>query len=479
MAISEFTIVRRSMTARLFSTVTTVVTVAIAVALMLVLLGLRDSGRQAFSRGSGNMHLLVSRDASPLVSVLNGVFYANAPSRPILMREFEAFMRAPAGRRPPLEALTEWAIPTQLGDTFRGHPVMATTRAFFEEFEPVNDEPWALAEGEFFDEPFEAVLGADVARKTGLGVGQTIYLTHGTGSGDAVEGDVEQEQGGEHEEHADEHELPHDENEPADEEEAGDRPGAGSGDHLHHEFGYEIVGILEPTGSAHDRALFTDLTSSWIIHAQERRQRAAPAGTTIERTTESDLRPEDRMITGVYLRAAGRGGDASAVLPQVFEAIRRNPGYTVASPTDQIDRLFAIVGNIDQIFIGIAAVVMVSSGIAIMLALYNSMGQRRRQIAVLRVLGCSRGRIFGIVMTESALIGLLGAVVGIGLSVGGLVLVASVLERRVGLVIEPTLGPPLVLIVAAATVVLASMAGVVPAIAAYRTSVARNLRPLA
>ena len=80
---NDFTIIRRSMTGRMFSTVTTAVTVAVAVALLLTLLSMRKAGEQAFERGSGNMHLLVSGDASPMVAVLNGVFYANAPARPI------------------------------------------------------------------------------------------------------------------------------------------------------------------------------------------------------------------------------------------------------------------------------------------------------------------------------------------------------------------------------------------------------------
>ena len=73
MAMNDFTIIRRSLTARLFSTVITVVMVAVAVGLILVLLSMRDSSRQAFARGAGNMHMLVTRDASPLVSVLNAL----------------------------------------------------------------------------------------------------------------------------------------------------------------------------------------------------------------------------------------------------------------------------------------------------------------------------------------------------------------------------------------------------------------------
>ncbi|MEC9372299.1 MAG: ABC transporter permease, partial [Planctomycetota bacterium] len=175
MAVSDFTIIRRSMTSRLFSTVTTAITVAVAVALMLLLLGMRDAGRQAFARGSGNMHLLVSRDASPMVAVLNSVFYANAPADYIDWRRYEALSQ---------EYPLAWAIPTQLGDTYRGNPVMATTSQFFTDFQPHDGEPWRLAAGRFFEDSFEMVIGARAAAVTGLSVGDRIYVAHGASSAD-------------------------------------------------------------------------------------------------------------------------------------------------------------------------------------------------------------------------------------------------------------------------------------------------------
>src|SRR5687768_15199732 len=132
MALTEFTIIRRSLGARLFATGATVVTVAIAVALLLVLLSMRESWRRAFDRGSGNMHILVSRDASPLVALLNGVFYANPPQRWLGWSEYERI----ATEYAPAES-SAYAIPVQYGDSYRGSPVLATTRAFFEKFQPL------------------------------------------------------------------------------------------------------------------------------------------------------------------------------------------------------------------------------------------------------------------------------------------------------------------------------------------------------
>lgn len=432
MAMTDFTIIRRSLTARLFSTTTTVLTVAVAVALMLVLLSMRDSGRRAFERGSGNTHLVVSRDASPLVAILNAVFYAGAPARAI---EWDKY-RQIADAFP-----FQFAVPIQQGDSYRGHPVMATTTDFFQRFSPDPQRGWRLRDGRYFENPFEVVVGADAARNTNIRIGDAIFLTHGIERPRAF--------------------APDDEPSP----------------HVHTDFEFRVVGILEPTGSAHDRALFTDLESSWIIHAHDRRLREDPSITT---TTGADLLDADRLITGIYLRVATRPGrDATAVLQQVFDQLRRDPTITVASPRQQITTLFAIVSNIDQVLIAMAAAVMVSSGIAIMLALYNSMDQRRRQIAVLRVLGCSRKRIFSLVLTESALIGAIGAAAGLALSVLGAHAVSGVMHRRVGLVIEPAYDPAWVLPVLVGTILLAAAAGLIPALTAYHTPVARNLKPAA
>ena len=155
---TDWTIITRSLTSRLFSTVTTVLTVAVAVGLLLVLLMLRQSAGKVFERGTGNMHLLVSADASPMVSVLNAVFYANAPQRALTWAKYQELTRAF-----PLE----FAVPTQQGDSFRGQPVMATTPEFFTKFRPSaeRDGPgWELAEGRFFESPFEVVVGAQAAR---------------------------------------------------------------------------------------------------------------------------------------------------------------------------------------------------------------------------------------------------------------------------------------------------------------------------
>ena len=109
----------------------------------------------------------MSGDSSPLVAVLNGIFYANPPRTPLS----ESKVTEVAGSMP-----WSWAIPTQLGDSFRGFPVIGTTPAFLDDFEPAMGEPWRIRRpGRNIEGPFDVVLGSRVAAATGLGVGDRLH----------------------------------------------------------------------------------------------------------------------------------------------------------------------------------------------------------------------------------------------------------------------------------------------------------------
>lgn len=419
--LDDSTIVLRSLRARPFATITTVLTVAVAVALLMVILSMRESGKNAFSKGTGNMDLLITKDESPLTSVLNNVYYAGVARAPIHWNQYTRIDRSYP---------FEYAIPLAYGDNYRGNPAVATIPEFFEYFQPVEGVPWSFAEGGVFTEHLDIVIGDAVARRTGLELGDILSVTHGSGEGA----------------------------------------------HVHKEFPFKVVGILNPTGSAHDRALFTSLESAWVLHAHDRRLR--DEGDDISITTPDDLIEADELITAIYARVMRRGvGGVSAGLPQIFDQLRKDSTVTVASPADEVRKLFIIVGGVDGILIGMALAVLASSGIAVMLALINSTEQRRRQIATLRVLGFSRGRIFRIVMTEASMLGLAGAVVGFLASLIAGTIVSQVMRDRLGLVIEPTLQPKITLAVIVGTVLLCAVAGLAPAANAYRISVLRSLRP--
>ncbi|GMV81052.1 MAG: hypothetical protein AMXMBFR7_22360 [Planctomycetota bacterium] len=429
---TDFSFVRQSLRSRRYSAGVTVLSVAVAAGLLLTLAQLREAGRRAFERGPGTMHLLVSRDASPLVSVLNGIFLAGAPARALTWPQYRELIET---------FPHEFAIPVQLGDSYRGHPVLATTHDFFKRFQPGPQIPWELKAGKFFEQPFEVVLGARAARDTGLAVGDRILLDHGLRTPNAT------------------------------------------ADGTHAGFEFEVVGVLSQTGGPQDRALFTTLQASWIVHAHERRKRAllSEGGSLSELspTTEGEVDEVDRKITSIYWRLPTReGAEQSALLPQVYGALRARGDVTVAAPEQEIAQLWEIVGHVDRVLLALAVAVLLSSTVSILLSLYHSMAQRRRQLAVLRVLGCSGLRLCAMVLTESALLGLCGALLGTAFAAAGSWLASNALRERLGLAVEATLFDSSTLLVISGTVLLALFAGLAPALAAYRTPVVKQLHPL-
>lgn len=431
MALSGTRVVLRSLLARRFQTVTTMITVAIAVGLLLTILSMRDATRQTLERGAGNMHLVVSAEPSALVSVLNSVFHAGAPSRAMTWLQVQQLQRDPR---------VAYALPIQQGDSFEDYPVTAVEPGFFDQFSPNagydprrdgGDGRWRVARGRAIEGRFEAVLGARVARETGLDIGDELLLTCGLAGGGFVHGG----------------------------------------------FRYTVVGVLELSGTPHDRVVFADLASGWIIHAQDKRDRAA--GGQADRVTEDDLSAADRLVTGVYVRGVVREGrQASAAVADLASDLRRSPSLTVASPASEIDALFRIVSRVDRLLIAMAFVVLVSGAVSIMLALYSAGQMRRREIATFRVLGASRGRLVLWVLAEAVILGAAGAVVGVVMSLLGGWAVSLGLKAQLGLVVEPAVSPAAFGVVGMAAVVLAALAGVAPAVLAYRTAVAAHLRPL-
>ena len=148
-----------------------------------------------------------------------------------------------------------------------------------------------------------------------------------------------------------------------------------------------------------------------------------------------------------------------------------------AFPAAEIRKLFDIVGNIDRLLLAQAILILIVAGVAIAVSIYNSMSERRREIAILRALGARRATIFSIVLLEAVIICLFGAAAGL---VGGHVVVGlanGALYKASGFVIPAFHIQPLEWYILGVAVILGALAGLGPAFGAYRTDVAKNLAP--
>jgi len=355
---------------------------------LLLVVGQLESRMGRDARG---IDLVVGAKGSPMQLILSGIYQADAPTGNIPLSTVQALEK---------NKLVKKAIPLALGDSWKGYRIVGAGKEYPEHHGA------RLAAGKFHEQEMEAVLGHEVAARTGAGVGAKFAGAHGLGS--------------EGEQHAE---------------------------------AYIVVGVLEPTGSVIDRLVLTSIESVWEVH--EHGQAA---------------KGKEREVTVVLVQYASPL--AAAVLPRQINA---NSELQAASPAYETARLFRIVGAGVEALRAFAAVLMLAAGLSVFIALYTALEERRYDLAVMRTLGASPARLFGLLLAEGLMLSLVGAVLGVALGHGlaaalGLWLDAQQQYPVSGLVFRVE---ELWIVAVALAVGLA--AALVPAWRAYRTDVAGTL----
>jgi putative ABC transport system permease protein len=288
-----------------------------------------------------------------------------------------------------------------------------------------------------------------------------------------------------------------------------------------------VVGILKKTGTPSDKAVYASLPTVWAIHEEEAHHDKETRKEAVERiygkpekdTIQVQLSPTDHKhdhhdrdkdthakhsdgtthTDGDHHadhehehNTAPTEGDITAILIkakapifslQLYDKINREPYAQAAFAVNEIKNLFDIVGNVDWAFLFITALVIVVAIIGVMVALYNSLAERRREIAILRSLGAHRSKIFSIIALEAALTSFFGALAGIVLSKLLALVLKEVVLQKTGVEISMSLislvgGVPIELALIIIVTFIGALAGIIPAVEAYRTDVAKNLSPI-
>jgi putative ABC transport system permease protein len=137
-----------------------------------------------------------------------------------------------------------------------------------------------------------------------------------------------------------------------------------------------------------------------------------------------------------------------------------------------------VIGLVEDVLGVVLAIAAVVVFLSLFVSVYAATFERRREIATMRALGARRTTVFAIVLLEATAIALVGAVAGILVGHGAAYLGGQLLAARGGPVVHPfavSLLQPGLLV---AVVAIGALAGLVPALLAYRTEVAENLAPL-
>ncbi len=366
----------RSLANRAGAAVLAIIAIAVAVTLFLGVEKLRHAARASFENTISGTDLIIGARTGDINLILYSVFRLGAPTNNITWESYQdiADHRAVA-----------WTVPLSLGDSHRGFRVLGTTTAYFERYEYAGGRSLRFADGVVFDDIFDAVLGASVARELGYDLEREFVIAHGIGAVGFVK---------------------------------------------HENTPFRVVGILAPTGTPVDRTIHVSLEGIEAAHVGWRGGAQTPLARiiTAEQVREMDLTPQ--QITAFLVGLENRI-DALR-LQRAVNTYRQEPLQAVI-PGAALSQLWSVVGAAERALSIVSLFVVVVGLVSIMTILLSSLNERRREMAVLRAIGARPFHIFALLISEAKLLAFVGAVLGAALVQVGVALLGPITEARVGL----------------------------------------------
>lgn len=352
---------------RLGNSMLNALVLALGVATIVVLLQLGHHAGQRLQRDASGVDLVVGAKGSPLQLILSSLYHIDVPTGNIAMEDAERVMHDPMVRQ---------AIPLALGDSWHGFRIVGTTPDYMHHYDA------KITDGVQWDEPFEAVIGADVAARGGLGVGDSFMSAHGL------------------------------------------MVNAGAG-HVHKESPYTVVGVMARSGTVLDRLALTSVDSVLMIHGlhwhdhddhdYDYDHEHGHDGHADDADHENHANEEhehehgdEAEITALLVSYATKS--AALTLPRRINA---DTSLQAASPAYETARLMSMLGVGIDVLRGASIFLILVAAAGIFVNISNALNVRLYDLAVMRALGAHRGSVFRIVMFEGLLLTTAGAVIGI------------------------------------------------------------------
>ncbi|MBT9455121.1 MAG: ABC transporter permease [Burkholderiaceae bacterium] len=297
---------------------------------------------QAVTRDLAGIDLVVGAKGSPMQIMLAGVFHLDVPTGNIPLATLDLLRQQPLVAR---------AIPLSLGDSLQGYRIVGSTHEYLDLYQA------RPAAGRVWQAPLEAVLGAEVAQRSGLSVGAQFAGSHGL---------------------------------------------AGQGD-AHEDRRYTVVGVLAPSGTVLDRLVLTGLESVWAVHEH-----------ADEHDDHDDAELEAKREITMAL-VSYRSPLGAAMLPRWVNA---QPGLQAAAPALETARLLRMVGAGTEVLRGFGVLLLLAAGLSVFVAMLHAVRERRNDLAMMRMLGAPPARVAGLVAAEALCLGVLATVLGLALGHG-------------------------------------------------------------
>lgn len=453
-----FQIALKNMRQRRLASWLTMISVALGVSLMIAVLVLHGVVGRQFSQSGSGYHMIIGPEGSPTQLVLAVVYRMENSTSNMPWRYYQKWAHDPR---------VELAIPVCFGDaTEKGDfPVIGTTPQYFKIPYARTPQPQPfLVKGDFLQGSWDAVIGAEVARRNQWTIGSQFQLVHG-----------------------------------------GQR---GVDAHIHEEK-FTVKGILQATGTPNDRTVFTHIDGFFMLAGHENPlreaihresqyfhepeddllQRYAPELVAEEREAVAlKLNPKhaahavpdlSKEVSAILIVAKGDDGDALASSNNALSIqsdLNEDNAAMSVNPVQVMTKIMrTLVGNIQLAFLLLTGLIVAVSGIGIFVSIYNSMSERRREIAIMRALGAQRRTVSFMILCETLLLCTGGGILGLLMGHGLVIAAAPIVEARSGLLLDPLMFSPWELILIPVTLLLAVLSGLIPSITAYQTDVAESL----
>ncbi|MCR8713492.1 ABC transporter permease [Stenotrophomonas indicatrix] len=408
-----------SLRSRALSVSLTVLVITLSVVLLLGVERIRTQAHEGFASTVSGTDLIVGARSGPVNLLLYSVFHIGDPTNNVSWQSYQELSALPQ---------VKWAVPLSLGDSWRGYRVIGTTAGYFEHYRHGAGHPLAFAQGQPFDDLYDAVVGAEVAQAANIGVGADIVLAHGTGAVTLAT-------------HA-------------------DKP-------------FRVVGILQRTGTPVDSSVLVSLPAIEAIHVDWRSGvQLRSQHVSAEQARQLDLTPTSitAFMLGLNSRIATFGVQRSIneYPDEALQAIL--PGVT-------LQQLWQSLGTAERALQLISAMVVLLGMVSLMALLVSTLQERRREMAVLRAIGARPAYVACLLVVEAVAT----AAMACGLALAVLTC-ASVAGRswalaNFGLSITHVWPDARELAWVGGVLLVSAVAGLLPALLAYRRTLADGLAP--
>jgi putative ABC transport system permease protein len=407
----------RSLLNRWVTAVLTILAIAVSVMLLLGVEKVRTGARASFANTISGTDLIVGARSGDLQLLLYAVFRIGNATNNMTYESYQDIASDDA---------VAWIVPVSLGDSHRGFRVMGTSGGYFEHYRYRRDRELTFAAGQPFDDLFDAVLGADVAQQLGYQLGDPIVVAHGLGEVGITEHD--------------------------------DKP-------------FTVAGILEKTGTPVDRTVHVSLEAIEAIHIDWQSGAQIPGqAVSADEVRSMDLTPN--AVTAAFVGLKSKL--ATFKLQRAINTYAEEP-LSAILPGAALQQLWGLIGTAETALGAISVMVVVTALLGMVTMVLATLNERRREMAILRSVGARPRTVLGLLVAEAGLLGLLGALLGVILLYLALVIVRPLVDAEFGLYLEIGWLSRRELLSLLAIVVAGLLAGLLPALRAYRLSLADGM----